>query len=370
MDKKLHQKYQELQKRVQTFLGYPCSAEFSYDELFRFLHFPLNNVGDPWGTSNYQMNTHEFEREVIQYFAHFYASDIDYWGYVTNGGSEGNLCGLWMGMQCHPKAVVYYSKHSHYSVPKAVQLTRSEAIEIPVDGIGEIDYVALEKAMQVHRDRPAIMMANIGTTMTGAIDDVHRIKQIFKKLNIDQYYIHCDCALHGLILPYTNSKKRFQLSDIHSLAISGHKFIGCPIPCGIFLTHKHIIDQQKNYIEYVHIHDCTITGSRNAITPLMLWAVLMGKGHANWQVQVQTCLRNTHYAVEQMRKHHIDAWANADSTIVVFPKPSEAVVRKWQLACYEGIAHIVVMRHVDQPMLDRFIDDMVKDRTSSLAVKA
>ena len=359
MDKRLHAKYEHLQKTVKTFLGYPCSAEFSYDELFRFLQFPLNNVGDPWSTTNYQLNTHEFEQEVIQYFSHFYASDVDYWGYVTNGGSEGNLCGLWVAMQQYPDGIVYYSKHSHYSVAKAVQLTRSKAIEIPVDATGEIDYVALEAAFRQNQDKPVIMMANIGTTMTGAIDDIHRIKGILKTLNIQNHHIHCDCALHGLILPYTQSKKRFQLSDIHSLAISGHKFIGCPIPCGIFLTHKHIIDQQKNYIEYVHIHDCTITGSRNAITPLMLWSVLIGKGHANWEAQVQTCLNNTDYAVQKMKHHGIAAWANPDSTIVVFPQPSEAVVRKWQLACYEGIAHIVVMRHVDQPMLDRFIEDLV-----------
>lgn len=365
MDQQLTQKYQALQKISKTFIGYPCSADFSYEALYRFLTLPLNNVGDPWSTTNYQLNTHEFEREVIQYFAHFYAEDIDYWGYVNNGGSEGNLCGLWLANQCYPTGVVYYSRHSHYSVSKAIDLTRSESVEIPVDPTGEINYEALQQAISQHPHRPVILMLNIGTTMTGAIDDVHRVKAILNTLNIQEYYIHCDCALHGLILPYTQSQKRFKLSDIHSLAISGHKFIGCPIPCGVFLTHKQLIDKQKKYIEYIHIHDCTITGSRNAITPLMLWSVLLGHGHANWANAVQSCLENTEYAVKKLRQKGIAAWANPDSTIVVFPTPKEAIVKKWQLACYEGIAHIVVMRHVDRPMIDRFVEDLSYNASGS-----
>ena len=53
----------------ETFIGYPCSGVFDYSPLFRFLRYPINNVGDPYVTSNYQLNTHEFEREVVEIFA-------------------------------------------------------------------------------------------------------------------------------------------------------------------------------------------------------------------------------------------------------------------------------------------------------------
>jgi histidine decarboxylase len=256
--------------------------------------------------------------------------------------------------------VVYYSRHSHYSVAKAVRLTGAQSVEVPVDAYGEINYAKLGAAISKNPGKPAIIMANIGTTMTGAIDDVHLIRAGLEAMGIEKYYIHCDGALHGLILPYTQSKKRFNLTDVHSVSISGHKFIGSPIPCGVFLTRKEIIDQQKNYIEYIHIHDCTITGSRNAITPLMLWSVLIGKGYADWSQEVKTCLENTQYAVETLVNHGIRAWANADSNIVVFPKPRNEMVHRWQLACYEGMGHVVVMPHVDKAMVDRFIDEMVE----------
>ena len=360
MDKRLNHKYDSLQKLAKTFIGYPCNEKFSYEALFRFMSMPLNNVGDPWGPSNYQMNTHDFEREVITYFAKLYDSAIDYWGYINNGGSEGNLCGLVVARQRYPEGIVYYSRHSHYSVAKAVRLTGVQAVEVPVDSYGEMNYAKLGAAISQHPGKPAIIMANIGTTMTGAIDDVHLIRAGLEAMGVTEYYIHCDGALHGLILPYTQSKKRFTLEHVHSVSISGHKFIGSPIPCGVFLARKEIIDQQKNYIEYIHIHDCTITGSRNAITPLMLWSVLIGKGYADWSQEVKDCLENTQYAVDTLVNHGIRAWANPDSNIVVFPKPRSEMVERWQLACYEGMGHIVVMPHVDKAMIDRFIDEMVE----------
>ncbi len=360
MDKRLAHKYDCLQKLAKTAIGYPCSEKFAYDELFRFMSLPLNNVGDPWGTSNYQMNTHEFEREVVTYFAHLYGATAHYWGYINNGGSEGNLCGLAVARQHYPNGVVYYSRHSHYSVAKAVQLTHAEAVEVAVDSWGEINYAKLGEAISQHPGRPAIIMANIGTTVTGAIDDVHLIRAGLEAMGVKEYYIHADGALHGFILPYTQSKKCFSLADVHSVSISGHKFIGSPIPCGVFLTHQDIIDLQKNYIEYIHIHDCTITGSRNAITPLMLWSVLIGKGNVDWNESVQTCLANTRYAVDNLVNHGIRAWSNADSNIVVFPKPRQEIVHRWQLACFEGVGHVVVMPHVDRALIDQFIAEMVE----------
>ena len=43
---------------------------------------------------------------------------------------------------------------------------------------GELDYEDLGEALSKHRDRAAIVVANIGTTMTEAVDDVGRIKAV------------------------------------------------------------------------------------------------------------------------------------------------------------------------------------------------
>lgn len=370
-EKRLDAKYREMQSLVDSFAGYPCNADFDYSKLYRFLEMPMNNVGDPSASSSYRFNTHEFEREVIRLVAEYYGANEDTaWGYVTNGGSEGNLCGLHLARKIYPDAKVYYSTHSHYSIPKAIDITRSDGVQIPVKANGEIDYTELQKQLTANSSRPAIIMANLGTTMTGAIDDIHLIRQILSAEGIQDYYLHADGALHGLILPFTNSSKKVKLTDIHSIAISGHKFIGSPLPCGIFLTQKLLIEKLRNYIEYVDIHDSTITGSRNAITPLVLWYALYKKGQSHFAEMAKSCLDITTYAVEQLTAHGVAAWANPDSPIVVFPKPSPALTKKWQLAVYEEIAHIVVMPHIDKKCINRFVADVLLDQAGKLATPA
>ena len=99
--------------------------------------------------------------------------------YVTNGGTEGNLYGLWLARECCPKGIVYYSKQAR---------------------IGEIDYKKLQKILTKNRKKPAIIFANIGTTMTEAKDDIRKIQEILKDLKIKDYYIHSDAAMCELFL--------------------------------------------------------------------------------------------------------------------------------------------------------------------------
>ena len=64
----LHARLTELRPRN---IGYPCNQAYDITELFRFLHFSANNVGDPFSGTNYRLNTHDFEREVLADFARF-----------------------------------------------------------------------------------------------------------------------------------------------------------------------------------------------------------------------------------------------------------------------------------------------------------
>ena len=102
----------ELENKLQvardTFLGYPVSKDFDYSEINNFFKYPINNLGDPFEGGTYKVQTHEMEKEVIAFFARMYrANPKDYWGYVTNGGSESNLYGLYLARELYPKGVVY-----------------------------------------------------------------------------------------------------------------------------------------------------------------------------------------------------------------------------------------------------------------------
>ena len=58
---------------------------------------------------------------VLQWFARLWDIDQDeYWGYITNCGTEGNLHGILVGRENLPDGVLYASRESHYSVFKCV----------------------------------------------------------------------------------------------------------------------------------------------------------------------------------------------------------------------------------------------------------
>ncbi len=343
----------------QRLAGYPCNLNFDYSELLPFFRYCTNNIGDPFDDSNFRLNTHELEREVIRQFANLLCLDPEQaWGYVTSGGTEGNMYGLYMGRELFPEGVVYFSQDTHYSVIKSLRVLRARNIMIKSQDNGEVDYLDLYETIRINRDVPVIFMANIGTTMKGAVDNVRKVRDILDDLAVTSYYIHGDAALSGMILPFVEHPQPYGFdAGFDSMSISGHKLIGCPIPCGIALTKRDYVARVARSIEYVGVLDTTLAGSRNALTPLMLWYALRQHGLDGFREMVAEMLVVAQYAVERFSDRGVPAWRNENSVTVVFPRPAPEVVRKWQIAPYEDIAHIVIMPHVTRAMVDAIVDD-------------
>lgn len=356
---KLDKLYIKIQEESNHFIGYPCNIDFDYSELFRFLKKPINNVGDPFVSSNYHVNTHEFEREVLKFFAKITHAGKDFWGYVTNGGTEGNMYGLYLARELYPEGIIYYSQDTHYSVSKILRILRMKSIMIRSQESGEIDYEDLRETIRIKRDFVPIILANIGTTMKGAIDNVKRIHDILDELAISTHYIHCDAALCGMILPFTIGAPGFDFRlGVDSISISGHKFIGSPIPCGIAIARRQNVDRIARSIEYVGTLDTTLSGSRNGITPLFLWYAIKRLDTNALKLRVKRCFEVADYAIEEFNKLKLNAWRNEYSTTVVFKRPAMEIVRKWQLASLKDIAHLVVMPHVTREWIKRFLKDL------------
>ncbi|MCH5599760.1 hypothetical protein [Niabella ginsengisoli] len=70
-NKKLNDFYKKLSEKSKTFIGYPCSVDYDYSELYPFLQFAINNIGDPTLPSSADMNSHDFEREVLSFLRIF-----------------------------------------------------------------------------------------------------------------------------------------------------------------------------------------------------------------------------------------------------------------------------------------------------------
>lgn len=347
-------------------IGYPESADFDYTNLERFLRFSINNCGD-WGEyCNYLLNSFDFEKEVMEYFADLFKIPFEQsWGYVTNGGTEGNMFGCYLGREIFPDGTLYYSKDTHYSVAKIVKLLRIKSQVVESLPSGEIDYDDLMKKIADDKEAHPIIFANIGTTVRGAIDDIAEIQKRLKAAGIkrEDYYLHADAALSGMILPFVDDAQPFTFADgIDSIGVSGHKMIGSPIPCGIVVAKKENVDRISVEIDYISAHDKTITGSRNGHTPLMLWEAVRSHSTEEWKRRITRSLDMAQYAVDRMQKAGINAWRNKNSITVVFPCPSERVWKEHCLATSGDVAHLITTaHHLDTVEIDKLIDDVIAD---------
>ncbi|MFI5139461.1 MAG: histidine decarboxylase [Sphingobacteriales bacterium] len=341
-------------------MGYPVSRDFDYSELMPFLQYPLNNVGDPFIASTYSVGSRELEKEVVAFFSKLFRAEEDnWWGYVTNGGSEGNLYGLYLARELYPKAIVYYSEATHYSVQKNLHLLNMPNIAIRAQASGEIDYLDLEKTISINRQVPVIILANIGTTMTEARDDVGKMKAIFKSMAIQHHYIHVDGALSGSYAAFIEPRPAFDFADgADSIAISGHKFLGSPIPCGLVIAKKSHRDRIARSIDYIGSLDTTISGSRNGHTPLFLWYLINKLGVEGLRKRTQDCLDVAGYAEAALKQVEPLAWRNPSTLTINIPKPEAALVKKWQLASENNWAHVICMPGMHKEQIDAFVKEL------------
>ncbi|WP_299781354.1 histidine decarboxylase [uncultured Formosa sp.] len=352
--------YDRIKAHSESFLGYPVAKDFSYSEYAPFLDICINNVGDPENPSTFAIDTKDIEQKCIAFFADMLSSTTkDVWGYITNGGTEGNLYALYVARESFPNAMVYYSESTHYSVKKNLHLLNISNIVIRSQENGEMDYEDLDQTISYRRDKPAIFFLNIGTTMTEAIDKIDEIKKIIKKYAIKDYYIHCDAAFLGTIAPYIDPKPKFDFAEgIDSISISGHKFIGSPIPCGAVLVKRKHRDRIANSVSYVGTMDTTITGSRNGLTPLFIWDFIQKHDHQGLKDRVVASQEVAAYTEHKLNLLGMKAWRNNDGLTVVFQKPSDALCRKYQMASEETIAHIICVPGVTFSKVDAFLEDL------------
>lgn len=278
------------------------------------------------------------------------------------------MFGCYLGREIFPDGTLYYSKDTHYSVAKIVKLLRIQSCLVESLPSGEMDYDDLMAKITLNKHSAPIIFANIGTTVRGAVDDISIIQKRMAEAGFqrEDYYIHADAALSGMILPFVDDPQPFTFADgIDSIGVSGHKMIGSPIPCGITIAKKENVDRISVEIDYIAAHDKTISGSRNGITPLMMWEAVRGHTRNEWKRRIEHSLSLAQYAVERFNSAGIPAWRNKNSITVVFPRPSESVWQKHCLAVSGDVAHLIATAHnFNTDKIDALIDDVIADQQS------
>ncbi|XP_024526068.1 uncharacterized protein LOC9655838 [Selaginella moellendorffii] len=212
--------------------------------------------------------------------------------------------------------VAFYSEDTHYSFAKATRLIGIPTFGVvgeekypgmcPIaqDGKWPDEVPSYEEGLEdgtIHtqslaelvlffarRGHPIFVNLNYGTTFKGAYDSV--VKAMAALMPIFQFYghdkrvidaggkesvrtgfwVHVDGALGAAYIPYLKLAAEegckfedgdavevapefdFSLDAVHSISMSGHKWMGAPIPCGLFMSkRRYQINPPSNPI-YTH----------------------------------------------------------------------------------------------------------------------
>jgi histidine decarboxylase len=357
---------QHLEATRPTNIGFPSTFGLDISPLWPLFNQVINNVGDPYSGSAFPANSKAIEQQVIDVFADLLRAPADdRWGYVTNGGTEGNEYGLLQGRTLHPDATLYYSTAAHYCVAKLAAKLRIPAVAVHALNDGRMDLRDLRAAMRADRQRAAIVLATIGTTMTEAIDDVAAIRRALADIPVPRAYVHADAALAGLplaLLPPPHRPK-FDLADgADSVSISGHKFLGSPIPCGVVITRRSVKDRISTAIDLLDTHDTTISGSRSGHAPLVLWYALNLYGLDGLHQRAQDARAIAAYAVTRLTGIGWRATRYPAAMTVVIDPPPAAVRARWAVPVSGSRAHIICTPAITRDQIDAFADDLASNR--------
>ena len=357
-----------LQQRLRTAqyhnLGFPGATDIDHGPIDPgWWNLLLNNVGDPEIDGLGGNHTKGFERAVVRFVADVLRAPDGCWGYITSGASEGTLYALFLARRRFPTGIVYHSIAAHPSVAKAATIVGLDTVVVRAQAGGEIDYQDLATMVGQRRDRPAIVVATAGTTFTEAVDDLRQIRAVLDSLALTRRYVHVDAALAGIPLGLLspNTRPGFDLEDgADSIVLSGHKFLGAPMPCGVLVTRTRpdpAADQRP--AGYTGSPDTTLLGSRNGHTALILAHTIHTLGRDGLQARALQARTVADYAVARLSRIRWLAWRHPHAFTVVIRQPPLQVRQRWVLVS-DGAdnAHIVCMPGITTGQIDEFVADL------------
>ena len=165
-------------------------------------------------------------------------------GLFVSGGSMANLTALVAArhtqLNDHVEgAVIYYSDQTHSSIDRALRVIgfSSEQIRrIPSDREFRLPMSAIAKAIREDRNaglRPFAVIANAGTTNTGAIDPLREVATLCRA---ESLWMHVDGAYGAAAVISERGRKLLEGIELaDSLSFDPHKWLFQTIECGCVL---------------------------------------------------------------------------------------------------------------------------------------
>lgn len=167
-------------------------------------------------------------------------------GVFLSGGSIANLTALTVARdrKLAPEhfglGVVYYSDQTHICVERALRMIGippANLRRLPSTADFRLDIELLRSALADDRGRglrPFCVVANAGTTNTGAVDPLPEIAALCRA---EDLWLHIDGAFGAAAMICEEGRARLTgLSEADSLALDPHKWLFQPFECGCVMV--------------------------------------------------------------------------------------------------------------------------------------
>ncbi|WP_177246760.1 aminotransferase class V-fold PLP-dependent enzyme [Actinacidiphila alni] len=343
--------------------GFPGNLSFDYSRYGALLATLCNSVGDPGSPDASGVGGKTFERRILEFLTDFTRGDRDHtYGYLTSGASEANLFGLLTARTTLPRAPVYVTAATHYSVTKAARILRMDVVQVPMLADDTMDPGALAYRTAARRGG-AIVVATTGTTMLGSTDDLPALRQAAAASG--PVYVHVDGALGGWITPFEAGVSVSDFSaGADSIALSAHKWPGHPLPTGIALARRHLVSAVAAG-EYIGATDHTMACSRSGTAAVILWAALRGLGYHGLRRMTENALAVAEHLHTRLTALGLGAQRHGITVSFALP-PShagwDALRARWHLpAQHRGgvlLTHVITVPHLGYGQVDELADDV------------
>lgn len=207
------------------------------------------------------------DSQVIDWFKEKMGFPATAGGSLTSGGSMANMVAHTIalnakaevnvreeGILAMPQPLRYYaSDQVHSCLKKALEtlgLGAKSLTTVPTDNHQRMDITALEQAITDDISagiKPACAIGTVGTTNTGAVDDLNAIAQLCQKYEIWFHVDGCIGAFLRIAPKHRHLSDGIELAD--SIALDPHKWLHTPFEAGCVL-----IRDAKRHFETFKMH--------------------------------------------------------------------------------------------------------------------
>lgn len=207
------------------------------------------------------------DSQVVNWFKEMMGLPESASGTLTSGGSMANLVAHTIarnakaginvreeGILAMPQPLRFYASdqvHScHQKALETLRLGAKSLTEVPTDDHQSMDIASLEQAIKddiLAGIRPACVIGTVGTTNTGALDDLKAIAEICQRYEIWFHVDGCIGAFLRLSPKHRHLCEGIELAD--SIALDPHKWLHTPFEAGCVL-----IRDAKLHFETLEMH--------------------------------------------------------------------------------------------------------------------